>query len=166
MRPSIMTFAAVQCNLKHKIWRPCWRILKQNKHKARISVDRMRNNLDGDVTKSYKMNQGPSLLKNFGGTNLYRLRFDDVNMLIQPWYDLFVKLAKWGTHLYNLYNLVTMVQVPSLVTPMVVVGDIPRYLALTTAFTVKTHAFWEFGLNGYYYAKKMWWLIKIWSVPK
>jgi len=56
LRPSIMTFAAVQCNLKYKIWQPFWRILKQNKRKARKSVDTMRNNLDGDVTKSYRMN--------------------------------------------------------------------------------------------------------------
>jgi len=38
------------CNLKYKIWRPCWRILKQNKRKARKSVDAIRNNLDGDVS--------------------------------------------------------------------------------------------------------------------
>jgi len=44
------------CNLKHKIWRPCWRILKQNIPKARKSVDTMRYNLDSDVTKSYRMN--------------------------------------------------------------------------------------------------------------
>jgi len=30
-------------------------ILKQNKRKARKSVGEMRNNLDGDVTKSYRM---------------------------------------------------------------------------------------------------------------
>jgi len=42
------------CNVKYKIWRPCWRILKQNKRKARKSVDTVRNNLDGDVTKSYR----------------------------------------------------------------------------------------------------------------
>jgi len=29
---------------------------KQNKREARKSVDTMRNNLDGDVTKSYRMN--------------------------------------------------------------------------------------------------------------
>jgi len=34
----------------YKIWRPCWRILKQNKRKARKSVDTMRNNLDDDVS--------------------------------------------------------------------------------------------------------------------
>jgi len=28
--------------------------------------------------------QGQSLLKNFGGTNLYCLRFDDVTMFTQP----------------------------------------------------------------------------------
>jgi len=39
--------------------------------------------------------QGPSLLKNFGGDKPYCLRFDDVNMFTQPWYDLSVKLAKW-----------------------------------------------------------------------
>jgi len=31
-------------------------MLKQNKRKARKLVDRMCNNLDGDVTKSYRMN--------------------------------------------------------------------------------------------------------------
>jgi len=30
--------------------------LKQNKRKARKSVDTMRNNLGGDVTRSYRMN--------------------------------------------------------------------------------------------------------------
>jgi len=30
--------------------------MKQNKRKARKSVDTMRNNLVGDVTKNYKMN--------------------------------------------------------------------------------------------------------------
>ena len=44
------------CNLKYMIWRPYWRILKQNKRKARKSVDSKRNNLDGDATKSYRMN--------------------------------------------------------------------------------------------------------------
>jgi len=44
------------CNLKNETWRPCWRILKQNKRKARKSVDTMRNNLDGDATKSYRKN--------------------------------------------------------------------------------------------------------------
>ena len=44
------------CNLKYKVWLPCWRILKQNKRKARKSVDTIRNNLDGDVTKSCRMN--------------------------------------------------------------------------------------------------------------
>ena len=41
LRPSIMKFAAVYmyCKLKYKIWRPCWHILKQNKRKARKSVD-------------------------------------------------------------------------------------------------------------------------------
>jgi len=37
-------------NLKYKIWRPCWRILKRNKRKARKSVDTMRNNLDDGVS--------------------------------------------------------------------------------------------------------------------
>ena len=30
--------------------------MKQNKRKAKISVDTMPNNVDGDVTKSYRMN--------------------------------------------------------------------------------------------------------------
>jgi len=42
------------CNLKYKIWRPCWRILKQNKRKARKSVDTLRNNQDGDVSEKKK----------------------------------------------------------------------------------------------------------------
>ena len=43
-------------HLKYKIWQPCWRIMKKNKRKARKSVDTMRNDLDGDATKSYRMN--------------------------------------------------------------------------------------------------------------
>ena len=38
--------------------------------------------------------QGPSLLENFRGTNLYCLCLGDVTMFAQPYYDLFVKLAK------------------------------------------------------------------------
>jgi len=44
-----------------------------------------------------------------------------------------------GDTLWNLYILVAMAQVPPLATPMVVVGDISRYLALSTVFTMKTH---------------------------
>jgi len=40
------------CSLKYEIWRRCWRIMKQNKSTSRKSIDTMRNNLDGDVTKS------------------------------------------------------------------------------------------------------------------
>jgi len=59
------------CNLKYKIWRPCWRILKQNKRKARKSVD----NLDGDVTMSYRMNLDGDV------TMSYRMNLDgDVTM--------------------------------------------------------------------------------------
>jgi len=43
LRPSIMKFAAVHMWFKIQMWRPCWRILKQNKRKARKSVDMMRN---------------------------------------------------------------------------------------------------------------------------
>jgi len=39
-----------------------------------------------------------------------------------------------------------MVQVPPLATPMVVIGAISRYLALSTAFTMKTLYFSELGL--------------------
>ena len=38
-----------------------------------------------------------------------------------------------GDTLWNLYILVTMAQVPPLAIPMVVVGAISRYLALSTA---------------------------------
>jgi len=31
-------------------------MMKQNKRKAKQSVDTMHNNLDGDVTRSYRMN--------------------------------------------------------------------------------------------------------------
>jgi len=60
-------------------------------------------------------------------------------MLIQPWYDLFAKFAKWGNTIWNLYVLVSIAQVPPLAMPMVVVGAIHRYLALRSAFTMKTH---------------------------
>jgi len=40
--------------------------------------------------------QGPSLVKTLEGKNLYCLRFDDVIMFTQPYYDIFVKLAKGG----------------------------------------------------------------------
>jgi len=38
------------------------------------------------LLQNYKhaSNQGPSLLENFGGTNLSCLRFDDVTMFPQP----------------------------------------------------------------------------------
>jgi len=38
----------------------------------------------GATPGSHSRDQGPSLLKTLGGTNLYRLRFDDVIMFIQP----------------------------------------------------------------------------------
>jgi len=41
-----------------------------------------------------------------------------------------------GDALFNLYILVTMVQVPPLGTPMVVAGAISRYLALSTDETL------------------------------
>jgi len=44
-----------------------------------------------------------------------------------------------GDTLWKLYILVTMAQVPPLDTPMAVIGAISRYLALITAFTMKTH---------------------------
>jgi len=40
---------------------------------------------------------------------------------------------------WNLYILVVMAQVPPFATPMVVVGAISRYLALSAAFTMKKH---------------------------
>jgi len=43
-----------------------------------------------------------------------------------------------GDTLWNLYSLVAMAQVPSLAIPMVVVAAISRYLALSTAFIMKT----------------------------
>jgi len=46
--------------------------------------------------------QGSSLLKNFGGANLYSLRFDDVTVFTQPQYD-FVKLAKRGKIMEFIY---------------------------------------------------------------
>ena len=42
-------------NLKYMIWRTCWRMLKQNKRKSKKSADTMRNNLDGDSTKSCRI---------------------------------------------------------------------------------------------------------------
>jgi len=47
--------------------------------------------------------QGPSFLENFGGTNLYCLRFDDVTVFTQPQCDLFVKLAKHGANEEMIY---------------------------------------------------------------
>jgi len=44
-----------------------------------------------------------------------------------------------GSTLWNLCILVAMAKVPPLAAPMVVVGAISRYLALSAAFTIKTH---------------------------
>jgi len=41
--------------------------------------------------------------------------------------------------LWYLYILVTMAQEPPLAKPMGVVGAIPRYLTLSSAFSMKTH---------------------------
>jgi len=42
-----------------------------------------------------------------------------------------------GDTSWNLYTALTMAQVSPLATPMVVVGAISRYLALSTAFTME-----------------------------
>ena len=85
-------------------------------------------------------------------TNLYCLRFNNDTMFTQP--QSFCKISKMGDASWNLYILVTMAQVPLLATPMVVAGAISRYLALITAFTVKTLIL-RVGLKRHNYAHKL-----------
>ena len=44
---------------------------------------------------------GTEFAKIFWGDKPFCLRFDDVAIFSQPLFDLFVKLAKWGTHYEN-----------------------------------------------------------------
>ena len=60
--PTVHNLRSATCNLKYKIWRQCWCILKQNKRKASKSVDTMRNNLDGDVSFNKFVKMFDSLL--------------------------------------------------------------------------------------------------------
>ena len=63
----------------------------------------------------------------------FRWRHHVHSVVVQP----FCKIGKMGGTLWNLCILVAMAKVPPLAAPMVVVGAISRYLALSAALLLK-----------------------------